>query len=131
MTKPIPAMSPPRRLWRGILISLPVVVLVATVIVPPWRKVQLEMQEMLYGFAREVRVLSDEFVGHRPWFLVPKAVEIGRNTPGNFYRFERVEYRIDWLTLALEWAAAVAIAIGALVLRRDRPLSEPTPPTKP
>ena len=133
MTKPAPtkATSQPRSPWQWLLFSIPVVVLVVTVIVPPWRKVHLEMQEMLYGFSREVTVLSEEFIGHRPLFLVPRAVDIGRNVPGNFYRFERLEYRIDWLTLGLEWAAAVAIAVGAFALRRERPRIELTPSTRP
>ena len=96
-----------------------------TMLIPPWNRLHLEMQEMLYGESREVSVLETKPAGHRPWFIVPQAVEIGRNTPGNFYRFERIEYRIDWFDLGWQWCLAAALVLVGMFLRRSDVVASP------
>jgi hypothetical protein len=99
------------------LIAAGVAIFVFTTLTPPWNRMHLEMQEMLYGASREVSVLEAKSAGHRPWFMVPQAVEIGRNTPGNFYRFERIEYRIDWFDLGWQWGLGAALVITGILTR--------------
>jgi hypothetical protein len=99
--------------WRRGVQALALAGLLLTVVAPPLNHVRSDMQEMLYGYAREVQVVEQSFAGHRLLAAGSQARDIGRNVPGNFYSFQREEYRIAWLVLLAEWIVLGSVAIAA------------------